>query len=275
MRTAFLCVMIALMSLPLSASAQTRMTATQHYERGAQLFGRDQFAEAAREFQLAYDMSRNLGLLYNLARAQERANDIDGALESYRRYRDAGCPQGSRVEVEAAIAALELRQRERLPHLPTHVETTPPQPVIVPPTGPEHPLVPQIPTTVAVRQPPIRQPIPEEMSPVHRYGPWIAMGTGVALGIGALAQGLITLGDHNMVSESANGTRPFTSEVEQAQSRLNDESTRTTILAATGGAVFVSGVLWMVLRPHPHANEAPPRIQPLVGWNTLGVTGTF
>ena len=223
-------------------------------------------------------MTRNPALLYNLGRA---LGNIDGrindALEAYRRFRAEGCPQGNCTEVDQAIQNLESRLRP--PPLPTHVQTTNP-PVVPPAVITPEPIVPirvaMTPPPSPVRVPPFQLPPVPSMSPVHRYGPWASMGIGLLLGGIGLQQGLAAGDDRTLVNNAAIGSNAYTLEVEEAQLRMDGESTRAIILGAAGGAALLGGILWMVFRPHGHREETSPHvIQPIIAWNEVGLGGTF
>lgn len=87
-------------------SAQTS-DASAEFRRCAVLFGTERFPEAAECFTHAYELGGDPSMLYNLARARERAGQSEGAIEAYRGYLSARPEAPERAEVEASLAALE------------------------------------------------------------------------------------------------------------------------------------------------------------------------
>lgn len=93
------------------ASAQQQMseTARSLYQNGAVAFSAGRYAEAVRAFRESHAISHAPELLFNLGLAQERAGDVQGAIESLTDFRNAGAPGADREEIERRL--VELRRR--------------------------------------------------------------------------------------------------------------------------------------------------------------------
>src|SRR5690606_19375706 len=50
------------------------------------------YEDAAREFRAAYEITRQIELQYNVGRSLEAAGDLNGALQAYQLFMDAGAP---------------------------------------------------------------------------------------------------------------------------------------------------------------------------------------
>ena len=254
-----------------SANAQRRQTASQHYQTASQHFSRHEFSEAAREFRTAYELSHNADLLYNIARSLEQAQDFPGALAAYRQFRDAGSPHGDPAEIERSIRSLEERTTRATPvvtpvepALPTVVATPTPAAVVA-----------NASTTVRTPHPATRPaPVPR-MSGLHRYGPWITLGLGTALGIAAVPFAVSAANNRSTLTSVANGSLAYTDEAENARTSLSGNSATAIALGVAGGAALIGGVAWMLVRPHAPSTERAPALQPVLGWNNIGVIATF
>ena len=84
--------------------------ANQRYRIGVQLYREGRFGEAAREFEAAFAVyPKSPKLAYNRARAWERADELDKAVESYRTYLALAPKADDRAEVEQVIGVLAER----------------------------------------------------------------------------------------------------------------------------------------------------------------------
>lgn len=246
--------------------------AEMHFRRGMEAFARSRFGDALQEFQAGYELMPSPDLLYNVGRTLQNLGRLQEALDVFRRYRAAGCPNNNCTEIDRTIRNLESYcQPAQTPIEPTPVRPTPALPTVV--TAPPHagghigPVVTPHPRgTVA--------PTPQ-MSALHRYGPWITMASGLVL-VGATTPfAAAAASHHSMLSAAANGTQPYTNDVDNARASVGGETTTAIALGVVGGAALTSGVLWLVARPQARQQEHPPPIQPVVGWNTVGAAGTF
>src|SRR5215831_8094302 len=71
-------------------SAADTQAAKNHYRAGADLYGRARYSEAITEFQEAYRLSHAPALLYNIAQAYEKMDDLANARTYLQRYVDSG-----------------------------------------------------------------------------------------------------------------------------------------------------------------------------------------
>lgn len=85
MKTAL--ILATIMLLEMTASAQPN--AEDLYTQGQAAYERANFAEAVTKWQASYDLSKEAGLLFNIAQAKRLANDCVGAIAAYRRFDEA------------------------------------------------------------------------------------------------------------------------------------------------------------------------------------------
>jgi len=92
---------------PGQALAQDFAAAGQHFAVAQDAFQAGQYKRAAEEYQAAYDITRDGGLLFNIGESWQRAGDAQKALAAYRAYiKDQ--PEGAdRPEAEKRVQALE------------------------------------------------------------------------------------------------------------------------------------------------------------------------
>lgn len=94
---------------PTSDATARDATARELYRLGASLYESGRYDEALVAFREAYDASGRMAILYNMANTQERLGDLEGAIDSLRRY-VRFAPPARIPSIELRIAAL----RERL-----------------------------------------------------------------------------------------------------------------------------------------------------------------
>ncbi|MGZ3437906.1 MAG: tetratricopeptide repeat protein [Polyangia bacterium] len=155
------------------ARADSVATARQHYERGATLYDLGRFADAAKEFEAAYEDKNDPALLFNIARAYRFAGSYSRSLIAYRAYLRNLPNAANRAQVESNIAELDqLIQRQQ-----STAATTPP--VAAAPT-----------TAVATAAPAsidVAKAAPERRPVYKKWWFWTTAGVVV---VGGLAVGL-------------------------------------------------------------------------------------
>ena len=81
--------------------------AKQHFSKGKQLFSEGRYAEAAREFNAAYNLAPHPMVLFNIAACHEKSGDIPAAVVAYRRYVAEAEDAAEIAEIKAKLAKLE------------------------------------------------------------------------------------------------------------------------------------------------------------------------
>ncbi len=96
------------------AGAQMDVEAREHFRVAQPLYESGRFAEAAREFEAAYQLSHRPELLFNVYVANRDANDLDKAVPALRAYL-AAMPTTlpGRVNLEARLSAMDATLAER------------------------------------------------------------------------------------------------------------------------------------------------------------------
>jgi len=84
---------VALVALETTAIAQPN--AEDLYAEGQAAYDRADYAGAITKWQASYDLSKEAGLLFNLAQAKRLAGDCAGAITTYRRFDTADADQAS------------------------------------------------------------------------------------------------------------------------------------------------------------------------------------
>jgi len=135
MRRALLCCLLwcatpnTVVAAPPTASPENMQAAKSRFRQGKAFHDLGAYDQAIAEFEAAFALVPLPELVFNIARAQQKKNEIDKALETYRRYLELD-PEG-RVADEARrqVAVLTLAQSQAKP-VPK-VEPPPPQIVFV------------------------------------------------------------------------------------------------------------------------------------------------
>jgi len=173
MRTVLLAFVVLLTAGRAFGQAPDLDRARRHFEAGSQAYAQRDYPRAEMEFRVAYAITKDPLLYYNIAQAQQHRGHIDEAIKSYKQYL-AGVPDAEdRADVERTIRNLETRG------------TAPPPPV----TKPE-----------PRSAPPPTKPKPEPEPPTppsggetggRRTGAWVSAGVSVALlAIGVAMSGI-------------------------------------------------------------------------------------
>jgi tetratricopeptide (TPR) repeat protein len=162
------------------------MTAKEHYKKGISYYALQKFAEAALEYEAAFEMQPDPALLYNAAQAHRLAGNKQRAVALYMSFlrmfpgKDDGTVQKHIAALRAAIEA-EGKAQQNPPTAPKSVDVKA-----------EEPKPSQAPTTTApavvVQQPP--PPPPKKSTPKWVWGvvggvvAAVGIGLGVGLGVG-------------------------------------------------------------------------------------------
>jgi hypothetical protein len=215
------------------SSSATDAIARNHIENGGRYYQLGRFADAAREFRAAYELSRRAELLFNLARALEDSDQDREALDAYERFEAAGAPGIDRATLHARIDPLRARLAR----------------VAAPPT----PVAPVAP--VAAILPPRETPPPPSRSIAL---PVALLGAGGALVVTGLALGLTVSSTYADLQSRCTGGVCDPS----LQSVADAASTRGVVgdvLGGVGLAAVVTGVV-LLLVPQRSAATPGPRV---------------
>ncbi len=123
---------------PVTASPENMQAAKSRFRQGKAIHVLGAYDQALAEFEAAFALVPLPELIFNIARAQQKKNEIDRALETYRRYLELD-PEG-RVADEArrqvAILTVEKERAKPAPVLKVEPVVVPAVSVIVLPTPP-------------------------------------------------------------------------------------------------------------------------------------------
>lgn len=255
---------LALSLCPTVAAAQRsprimNQIARNHYEAGNAYYQVSRYEDAAREFQRAYEISRQPELLFNIGRALEAAGNIQGALDAYQRFDEAGAPGFDREVLRARMENLRTRLSTTPttppPTPPESSQTTPSTPTpessqnAAPAPPPSHAPSPpsSMATTVSPPAQPHRTRVEYRHSTLNAIGPFATMGLGVATGVVGIVLGVLS-GQHPLVDQANMGMRPWDSEVDQQYRSAVGQNTAAWILGSAGITLVGGGALWFALR---------------------------
>lgn len=237
---ALLALALVLLAAPVSAQVQdVEMPPSEVAARGHFLMGREhyeaaRFADAAREFQEAYDLSHRPELFYNLFLAHRDAGHVREAASALRQYVEA-VPDAPQIEVlrgrlavlESQIAEDDARERARLEaetagategHSEGHSEGA-----------------------AAVTAP--------SSSSETNVGPWVVVGVGGALAVAAIVTGAVTASTHaDIEAHCPGGLCPAMGfDLEARRSTGTTLALTTDVLGGIGAATLAAGIVWAIV----------------------------
>jgi len=208
-----------------------------HFKVGKSLYDAGRFAEAASEWEQAYQLSQKPELLYNLYVAYRDASDQPKAIDALHRYLDSP----AEIEVDAR-ANLQARLRA-LEEANSHAPGAPGEPASA--TLPEGTA-----TTGAAQQPtpaPASAPLATYEEPRHRNhtASYVLLGVGGGLLASAVATGIVTSGKISRIEDHCpNDACPASYDL---SGRSHDARIWRTITIALGGAGLVTAGVGAVL----------------------------
>ncbi len=148
-----------------SARAQDYAAAGQHFDAAQEAFSAGKFELAAREYQAAFDITKESTLLASIGESWQRAGNTAKALTAYKAYLQAAPQAPDRAAIEERIKAIEDAQKPPTPAAPAPAAPAPaaPTPAAPPPalpgTAPTPPgQPPALPPTQALQSGPAPQP---------------------------------------------------------------------------------------------------------------------
>lgn len=225
--------------------------AQEHYTRAKTLFAAKQYADAASEFQAAYDLDPSSKfLLFDLALARRMAGACRAAVTAYQEFLDANPP-----DKHAANARIGLQKcQDILANAP-------------PPS--DEPVKPPPPAPPPVSPPP---PPPTEHRAIHE--PWyrdrtgdILAGAGIACALGGGALYMLARGAADDTFHASSLT-----EYHQRHDDALSYQTDAQVLTGLGAALVVAGVIRYAIRPEREIVVAPA---PTRGGAALAVEVAF
>jgi tetratricopeptide (TPR) repeat protein len=210
------------------ARAGDLAVAKEHYARGTTLYDLQRFAEAAREYEAAFEQRDEPALLFNIGQAYRFAGETQKALGAFRAYLRRLPDADNRDQVAAKIAEL---QRQLDLHKPPVRETPEPLPAQSEPKVDAQPVV-------VTAPPPAPHPT-ERLGRKKRIAGLALGGVGLAgLAVGIAFEVLASNANHDL-SHPAPNTR-FTQSMED---RIHTDQAVEAACFAVGGAALVTGAV--------------------------------
>ncbi len=169
-----------------SATPEQEAEARAHFGLGRAYYNSGRFADAAREFQLAYEQSHRPALLHNIFLARRDMGDTVAARDALQQYLalDATIEAEERRRLEARLVALN-ETIARQPPTATATGTA----VVATPVPVAAPLATQPEAPAAVTQP--SSPVRDSMRRADLTVPAVLLGVGGAFLIGALIENIV------------------------------------------------------------------------------------
>jgi tetratricopeptide (TPR) repeat protein len=222
---------------------EAALLAKEHYRRGTKLFDLQKYADAAAEYERAYDAKEIPALLYNIGQAYRFAGEHQKALAAYRSYLRHSPDAPNRAEVNGYIEEVKkaLAAKQALPAQP---QPAPPPPVDAHPTPP-----PPAQVVVTPPEPPKPPPGDPKQLALGRKLRWAGIGVG-AVGVAGLVLGGVFAGltvktnDELNHPAQTNPPPPYDKSLEQ-HGRLYQNL--TPVMFAVGGVALAGGAALFVV----------------------------
>ncbi len=226
---------------PALALSEEDERAKAHFLAGQSYYDQASYADALKEFNEAYRLSKKPALLYNIARCFEGLGQLGDAVSMLERYLTDEPDTSDRTSIEERIRNLKERQKRAAE------AAAPPPPA--PPKVAEAPAPPPPPPPVS------------DHAPRHRRWTYIVGGAGIAILGGALGTGLASQLDYNSLHDDC--PNKTCAGVANAQSRIDSGkqlSLATDVLWPVGAAAVATGIVLFFVEgrhAHVHATLAP------------------
>jgi tetratricopeptide (TPR) repeat protein len=243
-----------------------------HFTKGKRLFELQHYAEAAREYEAAYEAKDDPGLLFNVGQAYRLGGEYQKAIGAYKAFLRRNPQYKRTAELEARISELQqlvIQQKRTSEAPPNDVET---------PAKDETAQAPQPATTTNPQQAVTVNPAAprDEIDPRAGRGKRLA-GIGLMAGGGAalIAGGTLT-GLAYQLQHAQSSPSPGTKFDPSAPSRLKTEQISGGVLLGVGAGAAVAGVVsYLIGRRDMHRTRvaAAPMLAP--GLAAITVKGSF
>lgn len=212
-----------------------------------------QYAEAAADFRLAYEIRAEPDLMYNIARSYERALMRQEAIAAYDEF--VALP-GTTSEMRSR--ALEARNNLRAEVAALRAGEPEPEPQPEPDPEPE-----PEPDVEAER---VTEPVEPPPTSLLRRAGWALLGGGAGVIVaGAIFGGLAIRANNEF------GDTTVRSEQEELQDEVQRNALAADILVGVGAAAAVAGVL-LVWLGKPETDDTHVSVRPVIGPSELGLT---
>jgi tetratricopeptide (TPR) repeat protein len=257
-----------------AAAKPKRRDAKAAFDRGLAAYKKGSFQAASEALGKSYDLERDVDTLFAWAQSERKLDRCDKALDLYEKLLEFDLPPANRDAVElkrTECRTVIAQPKAAPPPVEPKVEPPPVEPKVAPPPvepNPEPPRVADQPASTPGPSP-VSDPQPSRRA---WYKDPIALGL---VGTGSIATGV---GVGLLVSaKSLDSSIKDAPTYAEAQQRAGDAKSRGNLgllTAGVGGALVISGVVWIVT--HRGATEQ----HALTGWlapggGGLAVAGAF
>jgi len=224
----------------------------EHYDKAQRAYDVQKFAEAIEEYQKAYEIGGDPGMLFNIAQAHRLNDKPAEAIYFYRRYLERSPNAVNREDVEAKIATLEKVEEERR----TAVASAPP--ALPPPVAVAAPVAPPPMATMPAPPPPTD---PKFVASVA-----FLSVSAIALVTSAIT-GKLASNKANSLTTTAMNRGVFDPSVEKDGKALNGVAVGSLVVGLTTAAIGGGLFYWSRRTASEQAHAA---LTPMVGPRTVG-----
>jgi hypothetical protein len=210
-----------------------------HFRLGVAYYDSGRFAEAAREFELAYEQSRRPPLLHNMFVAYRDAGDLPNAIRSLREFLRLNPDAEGREQLTARLAVMERQAADQ------GVDTSATQAQAAAPAEA---------AAAASSTEPARPPA----SGGGMWEPgWIIFGVGIAAVIGGAITGALALGEQSALDAMCDASHACDPGFESTRDSAVLLAGLTDGLVIGGGVIAVLGIVLALAVPTGGGESRP------------------
>jgi tetratricopeptide (TPR) repeat protein len=140
MRTLILASVVAACVWPTGAHADDQDLGRAHFTTGRSYYDQGRYADALKEFEEAYRVSKRVGFLYNIGICHEKLGHDEEALTAFQGYLGSVADEAERAELQSHIDAIKARRASRVPATATPAPTSNALTAMAPPPARERPV---------------------------------------------------------------------------------------------------------------------------------------
>jgi tetratricopeptide (TPR) repeat protein len=224
-----------------ASEAKTR--ALELFDESKVHFDQGEFEQAASLLEQAYETFPEPVLLYNLARAEQEAGNIDKAIAAYERYLAAAPGVSDRAGIQRRIARLREQLRGDQGASGTAMPSSPPAQEAKGPVPP-----------------PARSPSPNDGGHSRTIVPWVIAGAGLATLTGGVVLGLWANQSHENAEQEPDASTAY-----DEQRQAENLAAAANVAFVAGGVLAAVGIGWEIVvltsRPSPTASKTRTKLR--------------
>jgi tetratricopeptide (TPR) repeat protein len=225
-----------------------------HFDAGRLHYDHGRFDEAAREFTVAYEMSGNAALLYNLFLVHRDANRMEEAVAALEGYLEKVTDQPGRATLQARLRAIKAKLQAQADALEAGMASATPKA-----EAEEDAQALEAPAS-EITAAPSEDATDVRGRPQRLAGPIGIMAAGAALGLGAVVTGILAKRAESDLHAACPARTSCDPALESTLVRARRLGVTTDVLWMTGVAAAVGGAVWFLFKRRQSRETRRPAV---------------